>query len=88
MSTPPLCAIGELVEQVSSWTPEPDDADGMFTYIDLSAIDQDAKTVSGARELTCSEAPSRARQIVREGDVLVSTVRPNLNGIVVTSFRN
>lgn len=27
------------------------------------------------------EAPSRARQLVRDGDVLVSTVRPNLNGV-------
>ena len=28
-----------------------------------------------------SEAPSRARQLVKCGDVLVSTVRPNLNGV-------
>jgi len=81
MSAPPLSAIGGLVEQVSTWTPERDDPDGVFMYIDLSAVDQDAKVVSGARELTCSEAPIRARQLVRAGDVLVSTVRPNLNGV-------
>lgn len=81
MSAPPLTAIGELVEPVSSWTPERDDPDGVFTYIDLSAVDQEAKVISGARALACSEAPSRARQLVRAGDVLVSTVRPNLNGV-------
>jgi type I restriction enzyme S subunit len=76
-------AIGELVEPVSSWTPERDDADGVFTYVDLSAVDQDTKVVSGARELACSDAPSRARQLIRAGDVLVSTVRPNLNGVAL-----
>jgi len=74
-------AIGDLVESVSSWTPERDDPDGVFTYIDLSAVDQDAKAIAGARDLACAEAPSRARQLVRSGDVIVSTVRPNLNGV-------
>ena len=83
MSAPPLSAIGEYVDPVSSWTPERDDPDGVFTYVDLSAVDQDAKVVSGARELACSEAPSRARQLIRAGDVLVSTVRPNLNGVAL-----
>ena len=83
MSAPPLRAIGEHVDPVSSWTPDRDDPDGVFTYVDLSAVDQDAKVVSGARELACAEAPSRARQLIRAGDVLVSTVRPNLNGVAL-----
>jgi type I restriction enzyme S subunit len=83
MSSPPLRAIGEHVDPVSSWTPERDDPDGVFTYVDLSAVDQNAKVVSGARELACSDAPSRARQLIRAGDVLVSTVRPNLNGVAL-----
>jgi len=83
MSVPPLSAIGDQVDPVSSWTPERDDPDGMFMYVDLSAVDQDAKVVSGARELVCSDAPSRARQLLRAGDVLVSTVRPNLNGVAL-----
>ena len=74
-------AIGELVSSIGTWTPERDRPDGQFTYIDLSAVDQDAKIVSGARSLGCAEAPSRARQLVASGDVLISTVRPNLNGV-------
>jgi type I restriction enzyme S subunit len=53
----------------------------LFRYIDLSSVDQDSKTISDAREVACGEAPSRARQLVLAGDVLVSTVRPNLNGV-------
>ena len=81
MSVAPLSAIGDVVDQVVSWQPERDDPDGTFTYIDLGAVDQEAKIVTGVRELACSEAPSRARQLVHAGDVLVSTVRPNLNGV-------
>jgi len=55
--------------------------DEEFRYIDLSAVDQDTKSITEAREIACAEAPSRARQLVRTGDVLVSTVRPNLNGV-------
>ena len=85
MSASQLRAIGDLVEPVSTWMPERDDPAGVFTYVDLSAVDQDAKVVTGARELACLDAPSRARQLVRAGDVLVSTVRPNLNGVALVS---
>ena len=81
MSVVPSPAIGEVVDQVPCWTPRLDDADGEFTYVDLSAIDQDSKTIASPRRLACADAPSRARQIVRSGDVLVSTVRPNLNAV-------
>lgn len=74
-------ALAERVGEVGSWNPERDDPDGSFIYIDLSAVDQETNTISHARELPCVEAPSRARQLVRAGDVLVATVRPNLNGV-------
>ena len=73
--------VGELVESVKTWNPSRSSHDEVFDYIDLSAVDQAAKEIVGAREVTCGEAPSRARQLVSVGDVLVSTVRPNLNGI-------
>lgn len=54
-----------------------------FTYVDVTAIDNRAKTIVGARVLTGAEAPSRARKLIRKDDVLVSTVRPNLNAVAV-----
>jgi type I restriction enzyme S subunit len=74
-------ALGELVEPAQTWNPVRSPSDEAFDYIDLSAVDQDAKLITGAREVSCGEAPSRARQLVARGDVLVSTVRPNLNGV-------
>ena len=81
MSVVPSLAIGDVVDQVSSWTPARDDPDGEFIYVDLSAVDQDSKAIASPRRLACTDAPSRARQVIRSGDVLVSTVRPNLNAV-------
>ncbi|MHA0048342.1 restriction endonuclease subunit S [Deinococcus sp. PEB2-67] len=44
-------------------------------------MDKDSKTITGTTTYLCSEAPSRAQQIVQVDDVLVATVRPNLNGV-------
>lgn len=69
------------MERAQTWNPSRSPVDGVFEYIDLSAVDQAAKVIISARELPCSEAPSRARQLVQSADILVSTVRPNLNGV-------
>ena len=73
--------ISGLVEDVSTWNPSRDEPTKTFRYIDLSAIDQERKVIVGAQETKCADAPSRARQVVMKNDVLVSTVRPNLNGV-------
>ena len=74
-------ALGDCLTRAQTWNPLRSPSDAVFRYIDLSSVDQDTKAVSDAREVTCGEAPSRARQLVMASDVLVSTVRPNLNGV-------
>jgi type I restriction enzyme S subunit len=81
VSLPSLVPLGTCLSRASTWNPLRASADELFRYIDLSSVDQDTKTISDAREVACGEAPSRARQLVAHGDVLVSTVRPNLNGV-------
>ncbi|NOT13372.1 MAG: hypothetical protein HOP23_16330 [Methylococcaceae bacterium] len=56
---------------------QPDDT---FFYIDITAIDNQRGRIANTKVLLGADAPSRARQIVRVGDILVSTVRPNLRG--------
>src|SRR5229473_4736428 len=50
-------------------------------YIDITSIDRATKRIAEAREIAGSDAPTRARQWVRAGDVLVSMTRPNLNAV-------
>ncbi|GLK51176.1 restriction endonuclease subunit S [Maricaulis virginensis] len=78
----PMVALGEITAKVEKADPEKRGLDE-FDYIDLSAVSQTEKRVNGVARIAASDAPSRARQIVHPGDVLVSTVRPNLNGVAV-----
>lgn len=50
-------------------------------YIDISSIDNIAHSMTSTTEFVFGEAPSRAQQIVQNGDVLVSMVRPNLRNV-------
>jgi type I restriction enzyme S subunit len=70
------------VRQVTSdrgqTTPDKD-----FTYIDVTSINKEVGCVADAKILSAGEAPSRARKLVRKGDVLYSCVRPYLLNIAV-----
>jgi type I restriction enzyme S subunit len=53
--------------------------DYKFTYISLSGVNSDDFKIETTQQ-TFETAPSRARRIVKKGDILMSTVRPNLLG--------
>lgn len=57
--------------------------DKEFTYIDVSAIDNSSGIINSPIRLSASDAPSRARKIVKNGTVIYSTVRPYLKNISV-----
>ncbi len=72
--------IGDLrLPSVSQLGPEGQE----FAYIDISSIDNRVKVIVEPKRLPAKEAPSRARQRLREGDVLVSMTRPNLNAVAL-----
>lgn len=64
--------------------------DKYYTYIDISSIDNILKSIKETRNIRGFNAPSRARQLVYKNDVLVSTVRPNLNTVTIIKkkFKN
>lgn len=70
------------VVPIATWTHPPDEF-AVFRYVDISSVDRESKSLVGATELPAREAPSRARQLLRADDVLVSTVRPNLNAVAM-----
>ncbi|MGH7485873.1 MAG: restriction endonuclease subunit S, partial [bacterium] len=60
--------------------PEDTDPRKEFFYVEISSVDPN-KGIIAKEELTFQKAPSRARRIVRDGDVIVSTVRTYLRAI-------
>ncbi|MBI5392284.1 restriction endonuclease subunit S [Candidatus Woesearchaeota archaeon] len=70
--------IRNHVEEVNSRDPtkKPDD---IFKYLDISGIDNQQGSIKEYKEIIGKDAPSRARREIKENDVIISTVRPNLN---------
>ena len=54
-----------------------------IAYIDISSIDNSVQEVNSITSFTMSNAPSRAQQKVEYGDIIVSTVRPNLKNVAL-----
>ena len=57
-------------------------------YIDIAAIDNISKSILTYKNMDVEDAPSRARQILKINDILVSTVRPNLNAIAIVKRKS
>jgi len=70
--------ISDLIHPVRNWNPSTSVA-ADFVYVDISSVDAKQKRIAEPKNIPCSSAPSRARQLLASTDVLVSTVRPNLN---------
>jgi len=54
-----------------------------FLYLDISNIDNKNYKVNGWRELTWKNAPSRARKLIKSGDIVFATTRPYLKNIAI-----
>ena len=57
----------------------------VFNYIDLSAVKKGIIDFS-TDKIRFKDAPSRARRILNKGDVIMATVRPNLQGFAIANF--
>lgn len=49
-----------------------------FCYIDISSVENETGLISFNNIIPTKDAPSRARRVIKTGDILLSTVRPNL----------
>jgi len=74
--------IGEVTSPVEKVSPE-QKPDVPFVYIDISSIDNSIQKIVEPKEYLGSEAPSRARQLVRANDVVFSTVRTYLKNVAL-----
>ena len=77
-----VAAIGNVCEPTEQRDPR-DDPAGEFHYVDIAGINRVHKSIVEHQTLLGAGAPSRARKVIRKGDVLVSTVRPNLNAVAM-----
>ena len=60
----------------------------VIKYIDISSINNIKNEIIGFTEYKIGEEPSRAQQCLVKGDILISTVRPNLKNIAVNYYND
>jgi type I restriction enzyme M protein len=57
-----------------------------FRYIDISSVENGTGVINLENIIKVDDAPSRARRVVTTGDVLLSTVRPNLKAYAYLGY--
>ncbi len=75
--------LGEMCEERPGTQDPRSEPDKPFQYVDITSIDTLTKKIVASKTLLGQAAPSRARQVIRTGDVLVATTRPNLNAVAL-----
>ena len=80
----PLVALGDVCE-INPETINPALAypDQTIFYVDIASVENETGRFLGYNEVASSDAPSRARRGIQSGDVLLSTVRPNLKAFTL-----
>ncbi len=57
-----------------------------ISYVDISSIDNKKNVILQTTEYELDKRPSRAQQLLNKGDILFSTVRPNLKNIAINEI--
>ena len=80
----PLVALRDVCE-INPETINPALAypDQTIFYIDISSVENETGRFLGYHEVASTDAPSTARRGIQSGDVLLSTVRPNLKAFTL-----
>lgn len=56
-----------------------------YHYVDIASINKDRASIDFSNVVTGRDAPSRARRIAKNNDVIISTVRPNLKAFAIVN---
>jgi len=79
----PAVPIRDVIQpDVLVWSAH-ENPDEQRQYIEIADVNASTKTIARTRTIEGRTAPSRARNVVHTGDVLVSTTRPNLNAVAL-----
>ena len=80
----PVKAVADIQKETADPSGNPDLP---FQYIVISSIDVQTGEIKEVKEIMGGDAPTRARQVVHTGDVIVSTVRPTRGAVAPISSR-
>lgn len=82
----PVKTIGDVIAKKIDRVAKVFEKEDTIQYLDISSIDNSSKTVTGLTTYSLAEAPSRAQYVLKQGDILYSTVRPNLQNVAINPY--
>jgi type I restriction enzyme S subunit len=74
--------LGEVLQKTETTNPL-QSPEAEFDYIDVSSISNATFEIEQTQRLKGKDAPSRARRLVKAGDILFATIRPTLRRIAI-----
>lgn len=72
--------LGEVIEKSGTIDPRKAPAE-QFQYVDVSSVSRKSNKIEEVATLLGADAPSRARRLIKFGDVIFATIRPTLQRI-------
>ena len=78
--------IGDVIDKNIKRVSKVFDKDDDIQYLDISSIDNVSKVVTSLTPYVLRDAPSRAQYVLEKGDIMYSTVRPNLQNISINPY--
>ena len=82
----PVKTIGDVIDKKISRVGKVYEKTDSIQYLDISSIDNASKTVTGLTPYILLDAPSRAQYVLKQDDIVYSTVRPNLQNIAINPY--
>jgi len=73
----------DLVQNVAARFSSKSQPDKIFQYVELSNITSSVGTIDGFSEVSGSEAPSRAKRVLKTNDVVLSSVEGSLEKVAL-----
>jgi type I restriction enzyme S subunit len=74
--------IRSVVEDKETWNPRKDTRK-YVEYLEIAGVDNSSGQIISTRRIEVSSPPSRAKRVIRKGDVVFGTTRPYLKNIAV-----
>lgn len=76
----PISECADVITEKRNPTTTPDES---FLYVDISSVDVSTGMITNPQQLLGEEAPSRARKVIHEGDIIISTCRPTRGAVAI-----
>lgn len=77
--------IGKILEKSNNLNPITEFKEKEFTYIDITSVNNVQYSIDNPKILKGKDAPSRAKKVVKQGDIVFATTRPNLKNIAIVN---